>query len=631
MSRFCQQRPFAVVAIFFILLLSHFAHVKTIAAQMYQPTAVGSITIVNATVPAGGTGFFYYGGLGSFFLDDGQAHQDTSVAVGDIAMQQSVPAGWQLHISCVGGSTTLLADGVTIHLADGDAVVCTFTNSDVGGSITIYNMTNPAGGAGFFYFGSVGSFTLDDGQSHLADNLLPNDYTILQTIPAGWTLTVNCTGGDFTAQSEGVVVHLDANEAVVCTFSNSDVGGSITIVNATSPAGGTGFVYSGGLGGFSLADEQQMQQADLLPGAYSVVQQVPAGWLLEISCTGGDTMPVTNGVDIQLDANEAIVCTFTNTDVGGSITIVNASVPGGAVGFSYFGDFGVFTLDDGQSRVESDLYPGDFAISQGVAAPWVLAISCVGGSTTPLGGNGVTVHLAANEDVVCTFTNTDVGGSITIVNAASPDDGTTFAYFGDVGSFSLGNGGSKTAVNLYPGDYDIQQTIPPGWLLNIDCLGASTTPISEGVTVHLAANEAVVCHFSNTFIGGSITIHVETDPAGGTGFTFIGGLGTFVLDDGQSRTFSGLLPGDYAIFEQPPGSWQLETAVCDNGQDPRTGVDLATGDDWHCTFANIPGPSAVSLQTIHAAPAFTPPDSLAVWVLPLVFGSVIAFRPRRFK
>lgn len=622
MSRVYWRWLLTIAILFCILLIRCFA--QTEPAYAYQATGVGSITIINATVPTGGTGFFYYGDLGSFFLDDGQSHQDNSVAVGDVVVQQSIPAGWQLQIGCVGGSTTPFADGVTIHLAEGDTVVCTFTNSDVGGSITIFNATTPAGGTGFFYFGSVGSFTLDDGQSHLADNLLPADYAILQTIPAGWTLAVNCTGGDFTVQSEGVTVHLDANEAVVCTFSNSDVGGSITIVNATNPAGGTGFAYSGDLGSFSLDDGQQEPQNDLLPGTYEVVQQVPAGWLLAITCTGGDTTLVTNGVSIQLDANEAIVCTFTNTDVGGSITIVNASVPEGATGFSYFGDFGVFALDDGQSRVESDLYPGDFAVSQGVVAPWVLGIVCVGGATTPLGGNGVTIHLAANEDVVCTFTNTDVGGSITIVNVASPDDGTTFSYFGDVGSFSLGNGGSETAVNLYPGDYDIQQTIPSGWLLDVDCFGASNTPISEGTTVHLSANEDVVCQFSNTFIGGSLTIYLVTAPTGGTGFTLIGGLGTFMLDDGQSRTFSGLLPGTYTIFEQPPGSWQLETAVCSNGQDPTTGIDLATGDDWECTFSNIPGPTAVMLHTIRAESTFPFASSWATLVVGLAVGSVWA-------
>ena len=589
----------------------HLAAGDSVVCTFTNSDVGGSITIVNATTPAGGSDFFYYGGIGSFLLDDGQSQFVDDRLPGDYTILQVIPAGWTLSVSCSGGDFTLLAEGVTIHLDANEAISCTFTNTDVGGSITIVNATTPAGGSGFFYFGGLGTFSLDDGQSQFADNRLPGDYTVLQTVPAGWTLSVSCSGGDVTLLAEGVTIHLDANENISCTFTNADVGGSITIMNTSNPSGATGFAYFSNLGNFSLDDGGSHLVNDLLPGNYEVTQTVLAGWTLTINCVGGDSTPVTNGVTIALDAGEDIVCTFANADVGGSITIINASAPTGATGFSYAGDLGVFSLDDGQNRAEMDLFPGNYEVSQTVAAPWVLGIQCSGGDSTSLGENGVTIHLDAREDIVCTFTNSDVGGSITIVNAANPADGTMFSYFGDFGSFALADGGNGIFADLYPGDYDIQQTIPAGWLMAVDCFSASHTLIDEGATVHLSANEDVVCSFSNTFIGGTLTIHMESTPAGGTNFTLVGGLGTFDLNDGESRTFAGLVPNTYVIFEEPPSGWVLETAVCDNGQDPRVGVDVATNDDLNCTFSNISGPTAVLLHSLDVT-ASQPPSAATV-------------------
>ncbi|MCP4424418.1 MAG: hypothetical protein GY803_08010, partial [Chloroflexi bacterium] len=356
------------------------------------------------------TGFFYFGDLGSFLLDDGQSQQATNLAPGDYSVYQDVPAGWQLNISCVdGNSTPLGADAITIHLGADEDIVCTFTNSDVAGSITIVNATNPPGATGFNFWGDLGSFTLDDVQSHQVGNLMPGDYNVFETVPTSWQMNVSCVGGDFTPLgSDAVTVHLDAGEDITCTFTNTNVGGSITIVNATVPAGGAGFFYFGDLGGFTLDDGQNQQVNDLLPGDYAVFQDVPAGWVVDISCVGGDSTIVDNSVTVHLDANEDVICTFNNTYVGGAVTIFNATNPPGATGFFYFGVFGNHFLDDGQSFAEADLMPGDYAVFQDVPAGWVVDISCVGSDSTVV-DNNVTVHLDANEDVVCTFNNTYVG------------------------------------------------------------------------------------------------------------------------------------------------------------------------------------------------------------------------------
>ncbi|MCP4423978.1 MAG: hypothetical protein GY803_05770, partial [Chloroflexi bacterium] len=181
-------------------------------------------------------------------------------------------------------------------------------------SITIVNATVPAGGAGFFYFGDLGNFTLDDGQNQQVNDLLPGDYAVFQDVPAGWVVDISCVGGDSTVVDNSVTVHLDANEDVVCTFNNTYVGGAVTIVNATNPPGATGFFYFGDFGNHSLDDGQSFAEADLMPGDYAVFQDVPAGWVVDINCVGGDSTVVDNSVTVHLDANEDVVCTFANTD-----------------------------------------------------------------------------------------------------------------------------------------------------------------------------------------------------------------------------------------------------------------------------------------------------------------------------
>ena len=549
----------------------------------------GSITIVNATVPAGGTGFFYFGSLGSFTLDDGQSHQAANVAPGNYDVYQDVPAGWQLSISCDGSSTPLGTGAVTIHLGAGENIVCTFTNTDVAGSITIVNATNPADATGFGFWGDIGSFMLDDGQSYLESNLMPGNYNIFETVPFSWQLSVSCTGGDYTPLgNEAVTVHLDAGEDIVCTFTNTNVGGSITIVNATDPAGGTGFFYFGDLGSFTLDDTQSHVSNDMMPGDYGVFQDVPTGWELSISCAGGDFTPIGNSVTVHLDAGEDIVCTFINTYVGGSVTIENVTNPVGATGFFYFGAFGDHFLDDGQSFTEADMMPGDYTVFQDVPAGWVVDINCVGGDFTPV-NNSVTVHLDANEDIVCTFNNTYVGGSVTILNATDPAGATGFFYFGAFGEHFLDDGQSFTEADMMPGDYTVFQDVPAGWVVDIDCVGGDFTAVDNSVTVHLDANEDIVCTFNNTDVSGSITILNATDPAGGTGFFYFGSLGEFTLDDGQSYPEPTLLPNDYTVFQDVPLDWTLEIACVGGGVDVvdnSVTIHLGSNEDIVCTFTN---------------------------------------------
>lgn len=87
---------------------------------------------------------------------------------------------------------------------------------------------------------------------------------------------------------------------------------------------------------------------------------------------------------------------------------------------------------------------------------------------------------------------------------------------------------------------------------------------------------------------GSIVIAKATFPVGGTGFGFTDDIeapNSFSLDDGQTRTFTNVLPGLYAVSETVPAGWDLTSTSCDDGSPP-TAIDLSAGETVTCTFEN---------------------------------------------
>ena len=94
-----------------------------------------------------------------------------------------------------------------------------------------------------------------------------------------------------------------------------------------------------------------------------------------------------------------------------------------------------------------------------------------------------------------------------------------------------------------------------------------------------------------TFIQyGAITIKKETDPAGGSGFTFNGDLGAFGLNDNGSKTFNNLETGDYDVTESVPTGWRFVDVSCTGGDSTNIinsiQVNLDPGKSITCTFNN---------------------------------------------
>lgn len=578
------SRKFSLANVLVVLVaLIGFMKTNNVAAQ-----ATTSLTITTSSDPSGLSGFFYYGDIGQFHLDDGGSRSQ-EVSAGTISVYQSLPQGIALDIDCGSAATTLIDNGkgVAVDVADGENVVCNFHNREVGGTITVVNASSSDNS--YFYYGEIGQFNLSNGQSNTVTNYLPGDYTIYQSILAGEALDVTCTGGTFTAAAESVTVTLPERGDVICTFDNIDVGGSISITNLSAEGS---FDYFGSTGQFSLVNGQTNSAENLLTGEYTIAQVVPSGILLDIACDSPNVTVTDNGMTVNLAVNEDVHCTFTNTDVGGSITVIAAGDAADGP-FTYYGAFGIIEAGLGTVLVREDLYPGEYDLYQSTPAGFLFEITCVGADSTPIERVGVKVLLAANEDVTCTFTNDDVGGSITVIAAGDAAD-EPFNFYGAFGIVASGLGQVLTRGDLYPGSYDLYQSLPAGYAVDIDCVGGDATPVEGqlGVTVALDANEDIICTFTNSDVGSSITVIAETVPAGMTDLNFYGSFGLFSLDDGDSDLFDNLYAGDYQLFQDIPADGELAIDCGDAnavGTEDGKGITVAlvANQAVTCTFTTL--------------------------------------------
>jgi hypothetical protein len=125
-----------------------------------------------------------------------------------------------LEIHGAGGSEETPADQIRGQIAAPPPVITT-------GTIRIVKSTSPSGGTGFDFTddvpGSPGTFTLDDGETQLFNDVPAGTYTITEAVAAGYSLTdVSCSDGDSTGNpfNRTATVQLQAGEVVTCTFTN---------------------------------------------------------------------------------------------------------------------------------------------------------------------------------------------------------------------------------------------------------------------------------------------------------------------------------------------------------------------------------------------------------------------------
>ena len=449
----------------------------------------------------------------------------TDLVPGTYTFTETPPtAGWQLTVlSCTGtGVSGAAINGLagSFTLAAGAVANCTYTNTRQTGGIKVIKSAQGAMQNETFTFevrdnqnALVGqSFNLGDGGMNTINPLPTGDYTITETnLPNGWALDdINCgvRNGDTTT------VTVTNGQVTECTFTNSKNVGQIKITKVTVN-GNDNFDFeikdsqnqvAGTATGLANNDSQTF---DVAADTYTISEvNLPPGWsLTDVTCNQ-QTQLNNNSVEVTVQTGVLTECTFTNELAASSLTIVK-DVPGNGDPTSFaFTNAGPqapanFSLSDGQTQNFST--PGQYTITEAQVAGYQLtALQCTGagangaGDSVSVANRRTIVQLDPGDNIVCTFTNKRLTGSIKVRKVTIGGDGDFDFRVTGQPAFQLSNGQSRDFSNLAVGQYTIREVnLPDGWTLqNIACTGGGNRQ-GNGITVDLNSNQAITCTFTN--------------------------------------------------------------------------------------------------------------------------------------
>ena len=420
------------------------------------------------------------GGANHSLIDNGSGVEETapiSAAPGVKSYSLSevtIPANWTLDaVTCafdragapaMGKKTGSTIDSVSIE--SGETTVCTFTNSQVQGSVEVKKVWSGGSGQTTLKIGtSVGGSEVA-GQLTGAAGAAPLTTGAKSVSPA--TYYVSESGGldDFTGSlactNKGSTVTPGANNALtvasgdvfVCTFTNTRNQGSIELKKSWSGAAGQTTLNIGtSAGGTQIATQQTgaAGAGPLTTGAKTVNTGTVYVWESSLSdysaglvCTSnGDPLTVGASNAVTVAKNAVVVCTFTNTRAQGSIelrkvwsgtggqTTLKIGTTSGASDIANVetGAAGAAPLTTGVKGVNTGTY---YVSEAGGLAAYTPSLSCTSGGSPITPGTGNSVTVAAGAAVVCTFTNTVIPPTITVVKTAGsptvPETGGSVSY-----------------------------------------------------------------------------------------------------------------------------------------------------------------------------------------------------------
>ncbi|MEM7052946.1 MAG: hypothetical protein AAF446_00215 [Pseudomonadota bacterium] len=584
----------------------------TINCAFENTQITGTIIVEKQTDPDGAPDQFTFTGAAAGLIADNGQIIVPGLTPGTYTSTEGVLAGWDLTgITCddTNSSGDILTRTATFVLEANETVTCRFDNRQQRGTIIVEKQTDPDGAPDQFTFtGAAAGAIVDNGQLIVTD-LVPGNYSSTEMVPPGWDLTaITCddanSSGDVGTATANFV--LEANETVTCVFDNRQQRGTIIVAKQTNPDGAPdSFTFSGDVNG-AIMDDQQIMVSDLLPGNYSAMEALPAGWSLSsIVCddtnSTGDVGTAT--ANFVLDPGETVTCTFNNTQ-GATIIVEKQTDPDGATqSFTFSGDV-AGAIADNQQLIVSGLAAGNYSSMETVPVDWDLT-SIVCNDTDSSGDVGTATAnfvVDAGETVICTFNNRQQRGTIIVEKQTDPDGAPDlFTFTGDAAG-AIADNDQLIVTDLVPGNYSSMEIVPPGWdLTAITCDDANSSGDVGTATANfvLEANETVTCVFDNRQQRGTIIVEKQTDPDGAPdSFTFSGEVNGAIMDNEQIMV-SDLLPGDYSATETLPAGWSLSSIVCD---DTNSTGDVGTatanfvldpGETVTCVFNNTQGATII--------------------------------------
>ncbi len=489
---------------------------------------LGSITIIKQATPADGTNFNFTAtgsGVSNFTLKNAENQRFFKLSAGTYTITEDPNSDFALtSLSCQGdddnGSIIDLANRkVDIDLDIGEAIICTFSNSQ-GGQIIVAKETLPDGDSQTFNFTGDITAALTDGNSSTALSVAAGTYTVTETAVAGWSISdITCNDGNSTGDTgTGVATYnVEVGETVTCTYTNNK-NGQIIVAKETLPDGDSQtFNFTGDITA-ALTDGNSSTALSVAAGTYTVTETAVAGWSIsDITCNDGNSTGDTGtGVaTYNVEVGETVTCTYTNNK-NGQIIVAKETLPDGdSQTFNFTGDI-TAALTDGNSSTALSVAAGTYTVTETAVAGWSISdITCNDGNSTGDTGTGVaTYNVEVGETVTCTYTN-NKNGQIIVAKETLPDgDSQTFNFTGDI-TAALTDGNSSTALSVAAGTYTVTETAVAGWSISdITCNdGNSTGDTGTGVaTYNVEVGETVTCTYTNLLLNPSLDLTKTATP-----------------------------------------------------------------------------------------------------------------------
>jgi hypothetical protein len=368
-------------------------------------------------------------------------------------------------VNRTGGGSVTVTNG-SVDLVSNADVVCTITNTRNTGKLELKKALSPTSDPGKFNLFIKSGATTSASASNVGDGgstgaggttLNTGTYNLSETAGTATSLSsytvtgptcVNRTGGGSVTVTNGNV-DLAKDADVVCTITNTRNSGKLELKKALSPTSDPGkfnlFIKSGattvasasnvGDGGSTGAGGTTLD-----PGTYDLSETAGTSTVLTdytvtgpscVNRTGGGSVTVTNG-SVELASNADVVCTITNTRNQGSIELkkvwvgtggqttlrIGTSANGSDIANQQTGAAGADPRSTGAQPANTGTY---YVSETGGLAAYTAQLACTsnGNSITP--GTNNSVPVANGAVVVCTFTNTQVPPTISVVKTASPN------------------------------------------------------------------------------------------------------------------------------------------------------------------------------------------------------------------
>ncbi|MCR2825102.1 SpaA isopeptide-forming pilin-related protein, partial [Microbacterium sp. zg.Y909] len=558
-------------------------------------------------------------------------------------LAESGPDGYTwASLTCDNGAA-VSPSSPTLTLQVGEDVTCTFVNDDIAPTLTLVKeVTNAQGGTAVATDWTLSATT--PGGPDLTGVSGATTVTGV-TVPAGATYTLAESGGptgyDWVALScdngaeispESPTLTLGLAEDVTCTFSNTDLAGSLTLVKEiVNDNGGTAVpedwnqrLTAQPATGETLVFDHS-ETIGVPGGTYTLaeIDQLAGYELTGLSCTTGQTSVTSPTVTVPNGDN--VTCTFVNDDIAPTLTLVKTVVN-----------------DNGGTAAATDwtlsaTTPGGPDLSGATGAPAVTAVTVPANSEYTLAETGPdgydwsslscdngadasvadpTLTLALAEEVTCTFANNDVPGTLTLLKQVVNDDGGT-AVPTDWNQALTAQPAGGTAIAF---DHDVSQQVTAGeytlaesggpegyeWTA-LTCSTGSTT--LESPTVTVANGEEVVCSFTNDDVAPTLTlVKTVTNANGGTAepteWTLAastpGGPALSGVTGTPAVTAVAVPAGvEFTLAESGgPAGYDWTSLVCDNGaavSPEAPSLTLGLAEDVTCTFGNTDLPGSLTL------------------------------------